>query len=231
MGDGNVLMLIGLINYRFYGQICQYSHHIRFTYNNPMRIGIDFDDVVADTLDALMRMHNEQFGSNLTRPDFISYHLEEVWGGTREEAVKKIDAFFTKDQRKEIEPMMGALAGIEALKKQGHELYIVTGRSEKDVAQTEQWIEHHLADIFAGVHYASFFDLEKNTPRKKLDICKELGIEIMIDDNLPTALECAAGGIKALLFDQPWNPHDSLPPGITRVHTWEDVVKIIQTAQ
>jgi uncharacterized HAD superfamily protein len=191
-----------------------------------MKIGIDFDDVVADSLTAIIRMHNEQYGTNLKPADFVSYKFEEIWGGTREEAIKKVDQFFATDQLKEISPMAGSIKAIEALKELGHDLYIITGRSSNDIAQTERWIKYHFSNIFNGVHFANFFTLDKNSiALKKIDICKDLGIELMIDDNLPTALECAAGGIKVFLFDQVWNVHEALPAGITRVHSWDEIVK------
>lgn len=195
-----------------------------------MRIGIDFDDVVANSLDVLMRLHNERYGTALTRADFHSFNLWEVWGGTREEAIKKIDEFFNEDQLKEISPIAGSIEAINTLKQEGHDLYVITGRAERDVAQTERWLKHHFAGVFKGVHYAHFNTLDKS-PRRKLDICKELKIELMIDDHLPTAIECAENGIKAFLFNQPNNAHAVLPPGITRVHSWNEIIEKIASSK
>jgi uncharacterized HAD superfamily protein len=49
-------------------------------------------------------------------------------------------------------------------------------------------------------------------------------ITIMIDDNLPTVIECAEKGIKALLLDHPWNQTESLPTDVTRVFSWDEIV-------
>lgn len=190
-----------------------------------MKIGIDFDDVVANSMHAILQLHNERYGSNYTLDHAISYRLEDVWGGTTEEAVKKIDEFFDTDQLITISPMAGSIKGLRALKSQGHELYIVTGRKSRDIKQTERWLEHHFKGVFSGIHYASFFAMkESENPLKKVDICKKLGIELMIDDNLPTALECATEGIKVFLFDQNWN-RTKLSEGITRVHSWDEIVE------
>jgi uncharacterized HAD superfamily protein len=194
-----------------------------------MKIGIDFDGVVADSMAAILKFHNERYGTALKMSNVISFKLEEVWGGTMEEAVKKIDSFFDEDQIIHLHPIEGALKAINDLKKHGHELWIVTGRKTRDIEQTERWLTHHLPGIFNGVHYANFFELGDGAkPLKKWDICKKLGITVMIDDNLPTAIDCARVGIRSLLLDYPWNQSDEpLPPGITRIFSWSEIVREI----
>lgn len=189
-----------------------------------MKIGIDFDDVIADTIEMVARQHNEQYGTQFTREDFHVYDWHVIWGGTREEGIRKADTFFEKDQVKEIAPLKGVAEGLAALKAQGHELYIITGRSKRNVAETERWLEHHFLNVFKSVHYAHFYTLDENAvKRSKLEICRELGVDLMLDDNLETALELADAGMKVILFDQPWNRNVALPEGVTRVKGWEEV--------
>jgi uncharacterized HAD superfamily protein len=173
----------------------------------------------------ILRFHNERYGTDLKMSNATSFKLEEVWGGAMEDAVKKIDSFFDEDQIIHIQPKEGALKGISELKAHGHELWIVTGRKTRDIEQTERWLAHHLPDIFNGVHFANFFELgECAKAVRKWEICKKLDITIMIDDNLPTVIECAEKGIKALLLDHPWNQTESLPTDVTRVFSWDEIV-------
>jgi uncharacterized HAD superfamily protein len=142
--------------------------------------------------------------------------------------VKKLDALFAEDQVREIAPMPGSLKSIRLLKERGHDLYVVTGRSLRDVAQTERWLNHHLPGVFSGVEYGHFFTLDATlAPRKKSDICRDLSIELLIDDNLPTALEAAAEGLDVFLFDQPWNRDAVLSRGVTRVRSWNEIAQKI----
>ena len=55
-----------------------------------MKIGIDLDQVLADLLPALIEFHNFTYGTVLTEKQFNSDKFWEVWGGTREEAIKKV---------------------------------------------------------------------------------------------------------------------------------------------
>ena len=195
-------------------------------YNIRMRIGIDMDDVVADSMDAIIRMNNEKYGTSLKKENIWSYHFRDVIGITREEELKRLEAVFAEDQRVTLRPMEGAIEAITALKHAGHELYVVTARPLTDALQTERWLDHRFPKAFAGVHYANLNEVDGVIVRKKSAVCKELGIELMIDDNMKNALDCASAGIRVFLFDQPWNKGE-LYAGVARVHSWEEIVKKI----
>src|SRR3989344_2809835 len=78
---------------------------------------------------------------------------------------------------------------------------------------------------FGGVHLRNAFSVS-GPSRKKVDVCKELGVELLIDDNLVYVNECATEGTPALLFDAPWN-QGVLPAGVTRISSWDEVVRYI----
>jgi uncharacterized HAD superfamily protein len=188
-----------------------------------MRIGIDFDDTVADSGIAIIEMHNKKHGTHFKKEDFKNYFFEETWGVPREERNKEIDEFFATDQLKNISPMAGSLKAIKTLKERGHGLYIITGRGNKDIEQTELWITNHFPDVFAGLHFSSPSRTEE-IPRKKSETCKELGIEIFIDDSLENAVDCSSIVERVFLFDQPWNQELNLPKNIERVASWSEIV-------
>jgi len=197
----------------------------RFLYIiTPMRIGIDFDDVVADSMQVIVDLQNKQYGTSYKLRDATSFHLEDIWGGTKEEWQSKIDEFLSTKHLASLNPMAGVISALDALKKNGHELYIVTGRSENYVEATEQWIEKHFSDTFNGVHYANHIQADPGQRREKSDICKENGIEVMIEDYMKNAKECADAGIRVFLFDQPWNQGE-LSANMERVRSWDEIVQ------
>src|ERR1700735_4313362 len=102
-----------------------------------MRIGIDFDDTIAASIEAIVKLHNRQYGTNYKREDVTQYHAHEVWGGTQEEWGKKLDEFFSVKNVEHLDPVAGAIRAIDALKRAGHELYIITARSDSDIEATE----------------------------------------------------------------------------------------------
>jgi len=189
-----------------------------------MRIGLDFDDVVADSGIAIIEMHNKKHGTHFKKEDFENFFFEDTWGVPREERNREIDEFFATDQLSKIDPMAGSLAAIRELKAAGHEIYIITGRANKDIEQTEIWIENHFPDVFAGVHFASPSRTEE-IPRKKSETCRELKIDVFIDDDPKNIIDVAGAGVRTFIFDHPWNRQGEFPPSVERVTSWAEIIK------
>ncbi len=210
-----------------------------------MRIGIDFDDTIAAATKAIIKLHNRQYGTNYKWEEATDHHLENVLegAGTKEEWEAKLNEFFSAKNIEHLDPVAGAIPAIDALKKAGHELYIITARSDSDVEATELWLARHFFSswptTFAGVHYGRSRDADPTRRRLKSALCRELGIELMIDDTLGNARDCAEAGIRVLLLDQPWNQvggagagEPPLPAGVERVRGWEEVVeRVVNNSQ
>lgn len=191
-----------------------------------MRIGIDLDEVVADSLTAIINFHNKKYGTTLTKEDFHSYDFWEIWGGTPEETAEKCAIFFATEQRSSVNPIAGSVRGLAELKKRGHGLYVVTGRSSDSARETEKWIEAKFPKVFSGIHYANLYTFDGRA-RLKSAMCRELGVDVLIDDQPMNVLDCAINGIRAFLFDQKWNRKTVLPAGAERVISWEEIVEKI----
>jgi uncharacterized HAD superfamily protein len=190
-------------------------------YNNNMRIGIDFDDVIADSMQVVVDLHNREYSTSYSKEDAASFYLEEIWGGAKEEWEEKLAEFLSTKYLADLNPMAGILSAMELLKENGHELYIISGRSGKQVAAAEKWIELHFPTTFNDV-YCEHSSVGVD-PLTKAERCKELGIDLMIEDSMHSARECAAADIRVFLFDQPWNRGDLLP-NMTRVSSWDEIV-------
>jgi len=59
----------------------------------------------------------------------------------------------------------------------------------------------------------------------KAGVCRELGVERMVEDGLHYATDCAENGIPTLLLNSPWNQAESLHEGITRVYSWAQILE------
>jgi hypothetical protein len=189
-----------------------------------MRIGIDFDETVADSIQMIIKLHNKQYGTNYKKEEVVKYKVEEVWDGPKEEWMAKLDEFLSAKNAAHLDPVVGAIPAIDALKKAGHELSIITARGESDVEATELWLKMHFPSTFEGVHYGHARSEDPTKRRSKSAMCKALGIELMIDDHMNVAKDCAEAGIRVLLIDEPWNQGE-LPPGVERVYSWEEIIK------
>lgn len=62
----------------------------------------------------------------------------------------------------------------------------------------------------------------------KAEVCKQLGADLLIDDQLRHTRDVAEVGTPVLLFgDSPSNQADSLPPNVMRVEDWPHVLRVL----
>lgn len=190
-----------------------------------MRIGIDIDEIIAATLDAMLKYHNSAYGTSLCQADVFSYCLWEVWGGSEEEAKQKWHEFYETDHFAGICPIAGAFSALTALRDRGHELFAITARPHHIAKRTENWLDVHFPAVFAGVRFANTYGLD-GVRHKKSELCTDLGIVVLIEDDPRHAIDCADHGIDVILFDYPWNKV-ALPERVHRVHSWDDVIRLV----
>lgn len=192
-------------------------------------IVIDIDDVLSETNEA-MRLHvNDHFGTNHQAEHFevpgpYFGYWERVWRVSDEEANQRYQSFTSMGMRRRLAVTPGAIEGIQKLKKH-FKLVIVTSREQSSAEDTHHWLDRHFPNTFHGVTFMpnSYYSPDSHS---KADICKELGAEYLLDDAFEHCEKAAQEGIECLLFGKyGWNQHQELPPHITRVHDWSEVLE------
>lgn len=193
----------------------------------PKIIGVDFDDVIVATNRAVALWHNRVYGTSYEVKDVRSWELSEVWQCTREEAYDRINGFFVSEEHSATESVCSAVQSLMSLCG-SNELHIITAR-------TTAFLDIHLE--LAGQHVPFLLDRFNfiNTvtdaglvKRKKSEVCLSLGVEVFIEDHLDYAYDVASVGVPVLLFDNPWNQTDDLPPNVERVYSWNEIVEILR---
>ena len=142
-----------------------------------MTIGIDLDDVLASLMVSLVDFHNQRYKTTLTRNDFRHFDLWRTWGGNREEAIRKVYEFYEAKEFENVGTVPGAIDALASLKAMEHRLYVITARPNHIIKKTEVWLERHFPKTFDGVHFTNAF-IVSGPSRKKVDVCKELGVEL-----------------------------------------------------
>lgn len=183
-----------------------------------MAVGIDLDNVLADTLKQINAWHNTTYNTGFQKEDYTTWKHGDIWGNTEEEVIAKYRTFLLSDFSKEILPFPGSLEGIELL-AQKDDLIVVTGRSDYLREETEQWIGEHFPGKFSGINFTNTYIGNKKIYTPKSEICKRLGIHTLIDDCPEYTEGCVQLGIRVLLFDYFWNQGFD-PEGVERVYGW-----------
>lgn len=188
-----------------------------------MRIGIDIDDVLADSLPHYLRAFNRRFGLELDLADAawrISDRLPQI---PRQEAddffSELIDAGFFSTR-----PLLpGAKHAVERLDQAGHRLFIITGRAPQDELITRNWLSQVglLSRFEAVVHKA-----REPVGHHKSGVALQLRLDLFIEDELAVATAVAETAIPVLLFDRPWN-RGVLTDNMRRVRSWNEALERI----
>lgn len=192
-----------------------------------MIIAIDLDEVLADTTPALIRYHNATYGTLLTFEDFRHYEWWRVWGGTREESVKKFLDFVSTPYFQEVLPVKGSQEVLSKLRKD-HVLHVVTSRQTELESVTSLWVDTYFPGVFREIHVANHaqWALSGKT-RTKVEICRRLDATLLVEDSLVYASECESDNIPVLLLDYPWN-QGKVPSNTKRVLSWAAVLEHIE---
>lgn len=182
-----------------------------------MRIGIDIDDVITDSSGS-MKEYVEKYDTT----GEIMENIEDVMrGDANTPIIEKFfcDHFLEVAQNAKVKENASDI--IKKLIQNGHEIFLVTARGEK-------------RKIFKGAEKLTLEYLKSNDiPYSKIlfncidkaTICKENGIDLLIDDSIKHCEEVRKQNIKSILFTSVVNK--SLPTTVERVDNWLELEKRI----
>ena len=134
-----------------------------------MRLGIDLDGVVADFNAGWMKLHGEEFGTDLTSD------LVDTWDGLhRVGGFADMNEFWRWAEGgasrpsifRHLDPYPDAIDSLRLLRRRGHEIVIVTTKPEWARTDTFRWLadhavptnEVHLADRKSNVACDVYLD-------------------------------------------------------------------------
>jgi len=192
-----------------------------------MRIGLDMDEVLAQFLASFIAHHNKEYNTNHRLEDINDYGLWKVWGGTVQELSERIGKFFLSDDIHNIMPVNMAQEIIRELKKD-NELYVITARHDTARIQTEKWLEKHYPSTFKGIHFSNDSLKTNSSGKSKAELCKDLNIDVMIEDLLSFAKQISKANIPVILIDYPWNKSEAMKK-VFRVGGWKEIPDVLLT--
>jgi uncharacterized protein len=188
-----------------------------------LKIGIDIDDVTCEFVRPYLDFHNKKFKTNFIFDQITKPLFWESFGIDQSKMQEYFDDFQNNYLLLEEFPLVnGVKEAINKLSKIG-EIFFITARPFKLISRTQTFLDKNFPDVhFELIHSGDLHGGKKN----KSEICKELGINILIDDISSFCEDCSKKGIKVFLFDKPWNNlfNEKDYENITRVKNWEEVL-------
>jgi len=156
-----------------------------------MNLGFDIDGVIANFSKPLLDTIKEKYGLTLQVMDIYTFDLNIVLGITKAEGNQLI----TETLKKDLPLNSGAKETLEQLSREGHSIYLLTGRYDHLRDLTQSWLKEK------GVPYNQLHLL--NIGEKYL--AKVDPLDLIVEDSLEEALEWTHKVRNVLVYDQPWN--------------------------
>lgn len=182
-----------------------------------MRIGVDIDGVLADSLPVWVNELNSFFNKNKRVEDIHLYDICETYKIT-EEALYKFLEHKGNYLMSAPPPVTDASYYLNRI-KQNHEVFIVTARDNIYGQETIHWLKKH------SFPYDKLFLLGSH---EKKEVCLENGLRVLVEDTLEISLEVSAAGVPVLLMDAPYN-QGKLPGLIYRKRSWAEIYSALLT--
>lgn len=170
--------------------------------------------MIADLAPALLDFLNAKYNSDLVKDNIRGWNLWEYGRIRKEDCKEGIRDFIASGKYGELSLINGAKEALQRIASV-HSIYIVTWRSSLWKDDTINWLKKHKLNFYKEIYFSE--------NKQKDDICRAIGADLAIDDNLNQARAMSVL-CPVLLFDQPWNRTEEEIQNVIRVYCWTDVL-------
>ncbi|MBN1274744.1 hypothetical protein JXA12_00420 [Candidatus Woesearchaeota archaeon] len=185
-----------------------------------MRIGLDFDGVIADSDMMKRRVAKERYGVDIPRSRLDKEGAVKS-GLLTEESYSDVQerVYASKKYGRQTPPVKHMRQAITDLQGRGHALVIVTSRNKRKSAIAKDWLAAHGLEIPLR---------SVGRRKKKTSSCADL--DAFVDDDLHHLLPLIGEVKRLYLFDQ-YGKNQAVPAGITTVAGWEQLLAAIKRSR
>ena len=189
-------------------------------------IGVDLDGTLVRSDAAFKVWHRQNHGV-----DFSSYNSRQIWEYVHGLGVKKLEmmgAFIRSGEFADAPVFEDAKEVLADLSKRNGLVFITSRLLDHfDLGLiTTRWIEGKLPGLTPPITLIQAFSHDMPIPGLpgKGEICLNEKVDVLIENSLAHAKDCATNGTKVVLFDseEEYQTH-RLPRGVERVTRWREV--------
>lgn len=188
-----------------------------------MRLGIDIDNVISDFSEDLFRkylLHDREIRNN----GVVNINAEYIRKGMFDWSEDEEKTFYKNNIERIVENLCvkkKAKEYIDKLHKNGHSIYIITGRDNGEYIDpynmTKKWLDDN------NIYYDALILTNSYDKHAKSQMCMKYNIDIMFDDSVRICNDCIDNRITAVLMDTPYNKYSN----IKRVRDWEEFYQYV----
>jgi uncharacterized HAD superfamily protein len=177
---------------------------------HPKEIGFDIDGVVADTMEAFIRIAWEEHDTRVLPEEITEFQVENCLD--MDDVL--VEAIF---ERLLLDPLgnglrlMGHAREVLTEFAEAAPLTFITARPQREPIAC--WLEKELgSSVFAKVRLVATGEHDG-----KMKHIKDMGLNYFVDDRLKTCMAMPEHGINPIVYSQPWNRGRH---GLPEVDSW-----------
>lgn len=180
---------------------------------DKMIIGIDIDNCILSTTEAVLEQHYADTGEKLTLDDIKSYYIENHVSEEYRDDFHLI--FLKKEMWKRAKVIPNCVEVIRRLHDKGNQIYFVTSTEAKNVAKKASFLRKTFP----------FLNIRKcliTTPYKQI-----INLDVLIDDCIDNVIFAP---YYSIIMDYPWNHNydDAGNDKTYRVFNWLQVEPMLE---
>lgn len=177
-------------------------------------LGIDYDATIADTNFVKATWIRDNLGLEVSPWQCDRTTCVPIIGVENYEAMSSV--VYERDYTLVAPPIAGALGALRTLSLHSR-VYIITARPPCRIAFAKTWLEQHgAADTINNIF--SFAASDKQT------LCREYGVNVLIDDDVRHLAHLSEQGARAILFKPGVDGEFVIPAGVTLCRSWDEVM-------
>jgi uncharacterized HAD superfamily protein len=180
-----------------------------------VRIAVDIDSTLHHYWDQLAAIAKRRFGVELPYEEQITWRISRL----RPEQVHVCVAETHREQHVlAAEPYPGAVEAIKAWHEAGHFIHVTSHRTTDAHDATERWLEQ------IGMPYDELY-----CSFDKVSRCREIGIDVLVDDSPVTLMAAAEVGITPATILHPWNRELCEEEDIVCAEDWPTLARRLES--
>lgn len=185
-----------------------------------MRIGLDFDDTLADFGELLAVAAMERWGIDLRAAQAAGQKYSDVVGQERFSTL--VREALTTDLTLEMTPVPGALEGARRLSEH-HDIVVVTARNDQESGAAIRWLERY------AIRVSDFIATNRGS---KAVPARERGLRLLMDDSAHNFADFQEDHptVPALLLHGVWGDRDA-HPRVHRIEHWRHFEALVQRVE
>ena len=189
----------------------------RYSDIHPQHIGFDIDCVVADTMEAFIRLAREHYDLHIKPEEITSFDVEKCLPIDSSIVTDIFDCLLAAPVQYALQPMPDAVRVLSCLSDHAPLTFITARPLEEPIAQ---WLQ----SILPRKVYENSRLVAMGRHDGKADYVGKLGLKYFVDDRVTTCFELADAGFFPVVFSQHWNRGRH---NLASIESWIDIEHVV----